>query len=190
MTVSGEDARAGREALLLIDFQNDFLVDHGRLPVARNQVAGVIAATNTALAEALSAGTPVAAVGNAFRRNDWLGNFFRHKAALVGSWGARWDMRVPIDGLPYFRKWASDAFVNPALEPWLKDQGVSRVALAGLFAKACLSATAKGALDRGFQVRVLAAASACSSDASRTAALARLERLGARIERPEPLSAF
>ena len=34
-------ARRGRHALMLIDFQVDFLADDGRMPVARNQVASV-----------------------------------------------------------------------------------------------------------------------------------------------------
>jgi nicotinamidase-related amidase len=187
MTTPKDEAQAGREALLLLDFQNDFLVDHGRLPVARGQVVGVIAAANAALAEARAKGAPAAAIANAFRRSDWLGAWMRRKAAMAGSWGARWDMRVPIEGLPVFRKWAGNAFVNPALEPWLREQGASRVALAGLFAKACVTATARGALARGFGVRVLAGAVACASDASKAAALARLERMGARIERPTPI---
>ena len=190
MTVSDPERPAGRQALLLIDFQNDFVLDQGRMPVARCQVGGAIAAAKEALSGALARRELVAAIGNAFLSNDWLGNFLRRRAAMSGSWGAQWDTRLPIAGLSYFSKWASDAFVNPALEVWLRDQGVTRVVLAGMFARKGVSSTARGAFRRGFQVRVLAAASACSSDASRTAAFGRLERMGARIERPAPRTAF
>ena len=39
--------------LLLIDFQRDFLADDGRMPVARSQVAPVLAAARAALARGL-----------------------------------------------------------------------------------------------------------------------------------------
>jgi nicotinamidase-related amidase len=171
---------------MLLDFQNDFLADRGRMPIARSHAQSAVAAANAALTEARAAGIVIFAVGNAFRRRDWLSNAFRRNAALDGSWGAQWDTRVPIDGLPYFRKWTSDAFANPELELWLRAKGVSDLTIAGLFAKACVMATARSALARGFSVRVLAEASGCSSDASRASALAQLARAGVAIARTEP----
>jgi nicotinamidase-related amidase len=168
----------GRHALMLIDFQYDFLADDGRMPVARNQVAAFIAATRLAVASAREAGDPIIAIGNEFRRSDRLMNFLRRGASIEGSAGARWDERLPLDRIDYLPKWASSAFVNPELERWLDANQVSSLTLAGLQAKACVTATAKDALKRGLRVRVLEDAVACVSDRSRKAALGRLQRRG------------
>jgi len=45
----------------------------------------------------------------------------------------------------YLPKWRSDAFCNRALDAVLRENQVSEVQLTGLFAKACVSATAKSA---------------------------------------------
>jgi len=39
-----------RKALLLVDFQRDFLREGGRMPVARHQIRPVLAAANRAVA--------------------------------------------------------------------------------------------------------------------------------------------
>ena len=56
-----------RRALLLIDFQRDFLEPSGRLPIARNHVAPVPSAAARAIDEAKAAGDLVVAIGNEFR---------------------------------------------------------------------------------------------------------------------------
>lgn len=186
MTRLDDTATQGRKAPVLIDFQNDFLVDGGRMPVARNQVAGVLAAATAAIAAARGRGDPIVAIGNEFRTSDRLGNLFRRNASMAGSWGAGWDERLPLNGVQYFPKWGGDAFGNPELEPWLRARDVHELVLAVLFAKACVTATATGALARGFAVGVLAAGVACGGDRSRDQALARLSRRGVTVLRSEP----
>jgi nicotinamidase-related amidase len=82
-------AHSGRHALMLIDFQIDFLADDGRMPVARNQVSSVIAAARLALELARKAEDPIIAVGNEFRQNDYLMNLLRRGASIEGSSGSR-----------------------------------------------------------------------------------------------------
>ena len=171
---------ADRPALLLVDFQRDFLAEDGRLPVAHHQVAPVIAAANAAIGEARAACVEIVAIGNEFRPSDWLLNLLRRRAAIAGSPGAAWDPRVEIGGAAYFAKDRGDAFSNPALPRFLAERRIGEIVLAGLFAGACITATAKGALARGLRVRVLEAAVADASDRRRAAALRRLTRLGAR----------
>jgi nicotinamidase-related amidase len=81
-------------ALLLIDFQDDFLSDSGRMPVARNQVSAVIAAANAAIDQSQVAGDLILKIGNEFRPSDVVGNAVRHHAAIAGSPGSKWDPRV------------------------------------------------------------------------------------------------
>jgi nicotinamidase-related amidase len=172
-----------RRALLLIDFQRDFLEPSGRMPVARAQVDSVLSAAARAMAEARDAGDLVVAIGNEFRPGDVLMNLLRRNASVAGSEGSRWTDRLPLDGTTYFAKWAGSAFVNPELDLWLRAHDVKTLVLTGLMARACVTATAKDALARGYAVKILADGVACKSDASRARALARLKARGAVVLR-------
>jgi len=140
----------------------------------------VLQAARQAIGQAQSAGHVVVAIGNEFRPRDYLMNLLRRNASIAGSPGARWIRDLPLDGIPYFPKWASSAFVNPEFERWLRTEHVRTLRLAGLQAKACVTATAKDAMKRGYAVEVFDRAIACVSDRSRARALARLERQGVR----------
>jgi nicotinamidase-related amidase len=168
-------------ALLLIDFQDDFLADDGRMPVARDQVEPVLAATRAAITQAQARGDLIVQIGNEFRPHDIVGNLGRRGAAIAGRPGTRWDPRFAAPGATYLAKWKSNAFCNPALEKLLREHRVQEIVVAGLYARACVTATTKAALARGFRAHVLGDAVACRSDASREAALGRLRRSGARI---------
>ena len=172
-----------RRALLLIDFQDDFLADDGRMPVARDQVEPVLAATRAAISQAQARGDLIVQIGNEFRPHDLVGNLMRRGAAISGRPGTRWDPRFTAPGAVYVAKWKSDGFCNPALEELLREHRVQVVIVAGLYARACVAATTKAALARGFQAHVLGDAVACRSDTSREAALGRLRRRGAQIVR-------
>jgi nicotinamidase-related amidase len=87
-------------ALLLIDFQDDFLADDGRMPVARDQVEPVLAATRAAIAQAQARGDLIVQIGNEFRPHDLLGNLGR-RAAVSGRPGTRWDARFAAPGAVY-----------------------------------------------------------------------------------------
>jgi nicotinamidase-related amidase len=166
-------------ALMLIDLQADFLDDYGRMPVAREHVGPTIAAAQNAVALFKRRGLPIVAIGNEFAPGDVVMNLLRRYASLKGSPGARWDPRIPLDGLAYFPKWSGSAFVNKNLEPWLRAKGVRTLVICGLMARACVTATTKAALARGFQVMLFEPAVACVSDRSRERALARLKQWGA-----------
>ena len=169
------------QALLLIDFQDDFLADHGRMPVARDQVEPVLAATRAAITQAQARGDLIVQIGNEFRPRDLAGNLARRGAAISGRPGTRWDPRFAAPGAVYLPKWKSDAFCNPDLEKLLREHRIQEIVAAGLYARACVAATVKAALARGFEVHVLGDAVACRSDASREAALERLRRFGAHV---------
>ena len=165
-------------ALLLIDFQEDFLAPTGRMPVNQGQVQPAIAAAQHAVEEARRNGDLIVKIGNEFRPSDVIGNVFRHRAAVRGSPGAAWDDRIDPPGATYLPKWKSDAFCNPDLATLLEEAHVGQIRLAGLYAKACVSATAKAARKRGLSVQVIGDATACSSDKSRQNALDKLRGIG------------
>ena len=175
-------------ALLLVDFQRDFIEATGRMPVARSQVWPVLDAARREVIEARKAGDPVVAIGNEFRPQDLLMNMLRRNAGISGSDGARWTERLPVEDATYFPKWAGSAFVNPALDPWLRARSVQTIVLAGLFARACITATATAALARGYDVCIPADAVACASDRSRDRSLERLEAKGITVVRDPHLA--
>jgi nicotinamidase-related amidase len=178
MISSGGNAPA-RRALLMIDFQRDFLDSSGRMPVDRDQVSPVLRAAAKAMADAKAAGDLIVAIGNEFRPGDLLMNLLRRYASIAGSEGARWSDKLPLEGTTYFPKWAGSAFVNPQLDRWLQAHNVKTLVLTGLMARACVTATAKDALAKGYEVQIVADAVACRSDASRARALTRLKAKGA-----------
>jgi nicotinamidase-related amidase len=174
-------AKPDRRALVLLDFQRDFLADDGRMPVARHHVAPVLAATRCAVDQARLRGDLIVKVGNEFRRGDVIGNLLRRRAAVSGSAGTAWDDRVDVEDALYVPKSAGSGFSNPALGTALDAQGIRHLMIAGLFAKGCVRATAEAALRRGLTVEILGEAVACSSDRNRDRALRLLARGGAHI---------
>jgi nicotinamidase-related amidase len=164
-----------------LDFQRDFLADDGRMPVARQHVAPVLAAARCAVDQARLRGDLIVKVGNEFRRGDIVGNLLRRRAAVSGSAGTVWDDRIDVEDALYVPKSAGSAFTNPALGAALDARGIRHLLVAGLFAKGCVRATAEAALRRGLTVEVLGDAVACSSDRSRDRALRLLADGGAHV---------
>jgi biuret amidohydrolase len=110
-----------------------------------------------------------------------VGNLLRRRAAVAGSAGTTWDDRICVEDALYVPKSAGSAFTNAALGATLDARGIRHLAIAGLFAKGCVRATAEAALRRGLTVELLADAIACSSDRSRDRALRRLAACGVRV---------
>ena len=148
------------------------------MPVDQRQVGPAIDAARRAVGGALRDGDLIVKIGNEFRSSAVIANVFRHHAAMEGSPGSAWDGRIDPPGATYLSKWRSNAFCNPDLASLLEGANVSCVRLAGLYAKACVSATAKAARRRGFVVEVIGDATACGSDQSRRRALEKLRRNG------------
>jgi nicotinamidase-related amidase len=162
---------------MLIDFQHDFLAADGRMPIARHQLADLIATTNRAIAQARTGGLTIVAVGNEFDPADRLMNVLRRGAAIAGSKGAAWDARVPIGEAAYFAKQRGDAFSNASLHRYLAERDVDEVILTGVYAKACVTATARGARAAGLRVVVLKDAVADAGDREKARALHRLSKI-------------
>ena len=172
--------QAKSTALLLLDLQEDFLADSGRLPVCRNQVPGLIAAVNALLKPPVP-GRDIVYIGNEFYRWDYPANWFRHRAALQGSPGCRLDDRIHVVDGRYFPKHCASAFTNPALARYLGELETRSLVIGGVFATHCVQATCRAALRAGYRTSVLSDAVADRSDESRDAALERMRRAGAAI---------
>ena len=166
--------------LILLDLQQDFLADDGRMPVCHSQVPGLIAAVNALLKQPYS-GYRVAYVGNEFSCWDYPANWFRHQAAVKGSLGCLLDDRIGVVTGRYFPKHRANAFTNTELVRYLGETETKAVVLCGVFAAHCVHATCRAALRTGFRTSVLSDAVADRSDAGRDAALEQMRQAGASI---------
>ena len=170
--------QAATAALLLLDLQRDFLAPDGRLRVAQDEVDGLLTRTNRLASIFVGDGGIVTYIVNEFSPWDFAANLFRRNAAIRGTLGAELDPRVRIVSPHRFSKHAGDAFSNPELSAFLHRHGVRDVFVAGVFAEACVSRTALGALRHGFQAHVVADAVAGVSPRAVEAALRRLKSRG------------
>lgn len=143
-------------AVLLIDLQVDFLDSkQGRMPVGDEGAGLVIAAAQLVISGRVLPDSQLVAVVNAFPRSHLISNFFRRHAAIAGSKGAKVDPRVHLSPeTPVFSKSKSDAFTNPDLHSYLQAKDISRIILIGVFAEACIRATALKAKMLGYDVIV------------------------------------
>ena len=169
-------------ALLALDLQRDFLADDARMPVARAQVAPLLEVSNSLIDAAAARAVPVVFIVNAFPRSQRLLNFLRRGAAVAGTPGAELDPRVRAAPGATFPKERGDAFTNPALDAYLRAQGITHLLVIGVFAPACVRATARGALGRGYRVTVVRDGVGAGSDRARARGLARMAKDGAEVE--------
>ena len=157
---------AAGTALVVVDLQNDFCA--GPLAPARygrDAAPLTVVADNAALAveEARAAGIEVVFVrflgdpvhqGASWRRRDLaLG---KRPKCLDGTWGAAFHRVAPAPGERVFTKPAVfDAFLSEGFEAHLRERGVERLVLAGLFADVCVDSTARTGFQKGFGITVL-----------------------------------
>lgn len=151
------------------------------MPIARDQVGPLLTAANALIDAASAREAHVAYVVNVFPRSALVANFFRRGAAVAGTKGTEIDPRVRVAGDVRFSKAASDAFTNPALDAWLREQDVREIVVVGVFAPHCVRATVRGALERAYSVTIASDGIAARSERSRSDAIAKLRRDGALV---------
>jgi nicotinamidase-related amidase len=170
-------------AVLLMDLQRDFIAPKGaRLPADPAAVPRIVDTANIVLGTTASSGVVPIVILNQFLPGDHLANFFRHGAAIAGSWGGELDDRISIGPrTQIFTKTQGDAFSNPQLLEFLSARQIKEITIIGVFAEGCVLATVMRALRLGFEVKVVADAIASDSKAKTARALAKMERAGATV---------
>jgi nicotinamidase-related amidase len=182
-------ARGDNTALMLIGYQADYLSANGRLPVADDQVAPMIKATNALVDAARTQGVGVFYVREESSPFEFLSNFHR-KDATPRLWdGSEFYHLADAAAGPDFTDQHRDAFRNPKLEPWLNEQYVGRLVIAGAYAERSVLTTVKNALQLGYKVTVVSDAVAGASDGWRDTALKSARNAGATIETSEQVIA-
>lgn len=171
-------SETSRQALLILDVQQDFTGPDARMPVDRVQAAVMIDRINRLVDERSTNGLEPIYIVNEFPRFS-IANLFRNFAAIKGRAGSALDPRLHVvaagspgaAGETRFAKRHGNAFTNPLLHPYLQQHGIDSLLVTGLFAGACVRATIKSALRLGYKVSVIPEAIAAGSEAARARAL-------------------
>jgi nicotinamidase-related amidase len=139
-------------ALIVIDAQQEYFAPLGKvvLPGGPAAVQRIAAALEWARGD----GVPVLHVVHESRKPD--ARVFAPGSPALAIHPAAW----PREGEPVVQKHLPGSFTGTPLEAWLRERGVRRVLVAGFMTQMCVDTTARQAAHLGFQVTVLADATA------------------------------
>ena len=168
-----------KQAILIIDIQNDFTGDNAKMPVDKNQATEIIANINKLIAHTDTSKTEIIYIGNEYSKWDIL-NIFRNFAAIKGTDGAKLDDRLNVVNQIYFPKNKGNAFSNPDLNDYLKSKNVEEIYISGLYAEACIYGTVKGGLRQNYKVNILTDCIATKTDEKRNKTIGKYEKMGAK----------
>ena len=148
-------------ALLVIDMQNDYVADNGKLGKAGFDVKSIQAAVpamNNLIMEARKAGVMVVWIRQTHTFKDALPNYVAGNVARVkdrpfaetdflvqgGSWGAEYyeKMTKRIDGEFEVIKHTYGAFTNTPLDTYLRARGIKTILSIGTVTNVCVQSTA------------------------------------------------
>jgi nicotinamidase-related amidase len=173
--------RGPRTALVLLNYQRDYLRADGRTPVAQDQVGGMIKATNKMIAAMRQQPLPIIYTLNEFSPFQPVSDVVQNFSAMRFEAGSALDQRINYLGGVYFSNQEWDAFANPQFDEHLQLTGVGRLVLAGPYPERSILDTAREAKRRGYAVTVISDAVASSDAQRRDAALQALKEAGIEV---------
>ncbi|WP_271909878.1 cysteine hydrolase family protein [Vreelandella alkaliphila] len=144
-------SKLSESALILIDCQNTYREGVMQL----EGVEEALVEAKKLLEKAREAGTPIIHI----QHNSGEGSPYDINAPI----GQIADIVKPIDGEPVITKAFPNSFVQTDLEAQLKKVGCNKLVLAGFMTHMCVNSTAHGAFNLGFEVTVVASATATRS---------------------------
>jgi nicotinamidase-related amidase len=174
--------RGSLTVLVLLNYQLDYLRANGRMPVAQDQVGGLIKATNKMIAAMRQQPLPVIYTVNEFSPFELVSDLEQNFSALRFESGSTLDKRINYLGGVYFSNQEWDAFANPQFQEHLQLIGAGHLVLAGTYPERSVLDTAREAKRRGYAVTVISDAVASSDPQRREAALHALKQAGVEIE--------
>lgn len=140
-------------ALLVIDIQEDATGKTARKPLPYKNSTELIENVNLLINVCKENGVFVIYIkheinNNILSRRLW-GRF------IAGTVGSQIDSRINIIDNYIYSKNKGDAFSNPKLDAFLKENHIDEVFITGLDASACVLKTSLGAKNKGYGVTVL-----------------------------------
>jgi len=141
-----------KTAVMVIDMQNDFIEERGKLYVPRSE--NLIKPIKSILDKAREAGATIIYTQDWHHENDPEFKVWGEHA-LAGSWGAEIVEELkPKEGEFIVRKPSYDAFYGTPLEHILRSRGLENLVLTGVLANICVLHTAGSAAMRGYKLIV------------------------------------
>jgi len=145
-------ADARKTAVMVIDMQNDFIKEKGKLYVPRSE--SLIKPIKSLLNAAREAGATIIYTQDWHHEGDPEFEVWGEHA-LAGSWGAEIVEELkPKEGEFIVRKPSYDAFYGTPLEHILRYRGLENLILTGVLANICVLHTAGSAAMRGYRLMV------------------------------------
>ena len=141
-------ARLSQAALVIIDAQGEYRSGQMALP----GIDPALARIAELLARARAAGTPILHVA----QSGQAGTLFDPETER----GAILPQAAPVAGEPVIMKTLPNGFAGTELHERLQQAGRNSLILAGFMTHMCISASARAALDLGYQTTVVADATA------------------------------
>jgi nicotinamidase-related amidase len=180
---TGDKIQASAEkkpVLLVIDIQEGTSGTLSRSKGLIEQSGPLIEKVNGVIAEARAANVPVVYIKQV--NTDFLLNAISGRKFLsVGTPSVEIDKRVNVVSSNIFPKQKMDAFSNPEVESFLKQQGANTLYVTGLDAAYCVDRTIKGALNRGYKVVAVKDAIISETEQKRDEKLADYEKEGVEL---------
>eukprot|EP00617_Octactis_speculum_P027028 CAMPEP_0185748202 /NCGR_PEP_ID=MMETSP1174-20130828/6872_1 /TAXON_ID=35687 /ORGANISM="Dictyocha speculum, Strain CCMP1381" /LENGTH=233 /DNA_ID=CAMNT_0028423745 /DNA_START=35 /DNA_END=736 /DNA_ORIENTATION=- len=180
----GGDLVLSKTALVLIEFQNEFTTEGGKMYDAVKAVQetnDVLGKTASVMAKARGAGVKIMHSPISFKAdhsdnpNGGLGILAGCKDGQLfteGTWNAEiCDAVKPADGDIIIQgKKGLDAFPGTDLEHQLRENGIETIVLAGYLTNCCVESTMRTAYELGFNVITLKDCTATTTPEGQTAA--------------------
>ncbi len=165
-----------KAALLVIDVQNDTTNNTDLY----DDTTAFVENVNNAIALAETQGMEILYVKNEYEGNP-LVSLLAGGRYQPGSEGAELDARLQVLNDSIFTKSVGDSFSSATFEAFLAEKQVDTLYIAGADAAACVLSTARGGLNRGYQVNILGDAIITVDDATMSTMLATYEDLGINV---------
>jgi nicotinamidase-related amidase len=186
---SQQPVRGSRTTLVLLNYQVDYLRAQGRMPVAQDQVGGLIKATNKLIGAMRQRPDPIIYTVNEFSPFQVLTDIGQNFSAMRFEAGSTLDPRINYLGGVYFSNQDWDAFTNSQFERHLQLTGAGHLILAGTYPERSVLDTAREAKRRGYAVTVISDAVASSDAHRRDAALNALKESGVEVKTSDQFTA-
>ncbi|MCT4657347.1 MAG: cysteine hydrolase [Cohaesibacter sp.] len=144
-------------ALVVIDMQKDYTQAPPAMAHDSDKMAIAFTQINQAAKDAKTCGMAVIEVSHIVKAgwNSFKAKLFEKGAGISTSEGLGRDEALTFEADFHLIKHERDAFSNPELEIWLKDQQIGHLYITGQEAVWCVATTARSALARGYDVTLL-----------------------------------
>jgi len=174
-----------KTAVVLIEYQNDFMSEGGALHGAVQAVmesSAMLEHTQQVVAQARAAGATVIHAPISFQKGyheitdhpyGILKGVVDSSAFVKGTWGAAIvDELTPLEtDIVVEGKRGLDTFASTNLDFILRSLGIENVVLGGFLTNCCVESTMRSAYERGFNVITLTDCTAATSEAEQEAAI-------------------